>query len=133
MAHKVRQRSKKRISGFTKFGVVILCLVICGTLIYKSHILKEQYNEYSKQITQLKKEKKEAFDKAKELEDYEEYVKTDEFVEEVARDNLGLVYKDEVIFEPDSYPAKSRQKKIFYPATLDLTKYAKIVFYTVQS
>ncbi len=102
MAHKVRRRSKKRISRFTKFGIVVLCLVICGTLIYKSNVLNEQRNEYSKQISQLQKEKEEAINKAKELEDYEKYVKTDEFVEEVARDKLGLVYKDEVIFEPDS-------------------------------
>ena len=102
MAHKVRRRSKKKISRFTKFGIIVLCLVICGTLIYKSCILREQHKEYSKQIAQLKKEKKEALDKAKELEDYEEYIKTDDFVEEVARDKLGLVYKDEVIFEPDS-------------------------------
>ncbi len=40
--------------------------------------------------------------RAKELEEYEEYVKTDEYVEEVAREKLGLVYKDEIIFEPDN-------------------------------
>lgn len=102
MASKIRRRSKKRIGRFTKFGIVIFCLVVCGTLIYKGCILNEQRKEYSKQIAQLKKEKDEAIDKAKELEDYEKYVKTDEFVEEVARDKLGLVYKDEVIFEPDS-------------------------------
>lgn len=62
----------------------------------------DQEKEYEKQITQLKKEKKEADKRAEELKEYEEYVKTDEYIEEVAREKLGLVYKDEIIFEPDS-------------------------------
>ncbi len=34
-----------------------------------------------------------------EIEDYRDYVKTDQYVEEVARDKLGLVYKDEVLLK----------------------------------
>ena len=64
--------------------------------------LMDQEKEYEKQITQLKKEKKETDKRAEELKEYEEYVKTDEYIEEVAREKLGLVYKDEIIFEPDS-------------------------------
>ena len=68
---------------------------------YKKHDLKLQANEYQKQIVQLKAEKKKADDRKEELKDYKEYVNTDEFVEEVAREKLGLVYEDEVIFEAD--------------------------------
>ncbi len=35
------------------------------------------------------------------LKEFERYVDTDEYVEQIARERLGLVYKGEVIFEPD--------------------------------
>ena len=37
----------------------------------------------------------------KEIEEFKDYVKTDEYVEEVAREKFGLVHKGEIIFEPE--------------------------------
>ena len=37
----------------------------------------------------------------KEIEDLEAYVGTDEYVEDVAKDKLGLVYPDEILFEAE--------------------------------
>ena len=45
---------KKRISGYTVFGVLVLCTVLCSTLLYKRATLNAQSREYSKQITELK-------------------------------------------------------------------------------
>ena len=39
--------------------------------------------------------------RSEDLKEFKKYVKTDEYVEEIARDKLGLVYKDEIIFEPE--------------------------------
>ncbi len=85
-----RTSRRKRISRFTVMGILILALVLCGTMAYKYSVLKTQEKEYSRQIAGLKKEKKEAEKRA------------EEYVEEVAREKLGLVYKDEIIFEPDN-------------------------------
>ena len=38
----------------------------------------------------------------KDLEQFKEYVKTDEYAEKIAREKFGLVYKGEIIFEPES-------------------------------
>lgn len=104
MAHRKKRRTsrKKRIGRFTVFGIIILSIVLCGTMAYKYSVLKTQEKEYARQLAGLKKEKKEADKRAEELKEYEKYVKTDEYVEEVAREKLGLVYKDEIIFEPDN-------------------------------
>lgn len=91
---------KKRISGYTVFGVLVLCTVLCSTLLYKRATLNAQSREYSKQITELKKEKAEEEARTEELKEFEKYVDSNEFIEEVARDRLGLVYKNEIIFEP---------------------------------
>ena len=91
---------KKRISKYTVFGVIVLCTVLCGTLLYKKSELNAQSREYSEQIAELKKEKAEADERTEELKKFEKYVDSDEYTEEVARDKLGLIHKDEIIFEP---------------------------------
>lgn len=86
----------------TVFGVIVLTLVICATLTYKQSVLKAQEKEYASQIKELEKQQDELKDEKEDLEKFREYVKTDEYAEEVARDKFGLVYKGEIIFEPES-------------------------------
>lgn len=93
---------KKRISRFTVFGVLVLCTVFCFTFAYKKSELKEQKKLYSQQVSELEKAKEEEDNRTKELEEFEQYVDTDEYIEEVAREKLGLVRKNEIIFEPDN-------------------------------
>lgn len=89
------------MSPFTVFGVLVFCLVLCGTMAYKTASLKAQTAKYSAQITELKKEQKKLEDEKAELKDFESYVKTKEYTEEIAREKLGLVYPNEIIFEPE--------------------------------
>ena len=51
----------------------------------------------------LPKDVETALQKARteELIEYEKYTKTAKYVEEVAKDKLGLVYEDEIIFESE--------------------------------
>ena len=39
--------------------------------------------------------------KAEEIEEYGKYVQTKKYAEEVAKDKLGLVYEDEIIFKAE--------------------------------
>ena len=96
----VRKR-QKRLSRATVFGIVLVTAVLCGTLTYKQNTLKAQGREYASQIEELEKQQKELQKEAEELEEFKEYVKTDEYAQEVARDKFGLVYKGEIIFEPE--------------------------------
>ena len=45
--------------------------------------------------TQLEDEK----NRSQEIKDYEEYTKTQKFIEDMAKSRLGLVYDNEVIFK----------------------------------
>jgi cell division protein DivIC len=53
-------------------------------------------------MEELKEEITEERDRAKELQEMKAYVQTKKYVEEVAREKLGLVYKDEIIFESEN-------------------------------
>ena len=39
--------------------------------------------------------------RAEEIDELEEYVGTDEYVEDVAKEKLGLVYPNEILFEAE--------------------------------
>ncbi len=96
-----RPKRRKKLSPFTVAGVMVLCCVLCGSFTYKTVSLKAESAKYSAQISELKKEKKKLKEEKAEIKDYESYVKTKEYTEEVARDKLGLVYPNEIIFEPN--------------------------------
>ena len=92
---------KKHMNKFTIMGIVLLCAVLCFTILYRKSALEAQCKEYNAQITELKKEKKSVDERTEELKKFEKYIDTDEYVEKIARERLGLVYKGEIIFEPD--------------------------------
>ncbi len=95
------RKRRKRLSRATVFGVILLTAVLCATLIYKQNTLKVKEREYAAQIKELEKQKKECSKEKKEIEEFKDYVKTDEYVEEIAREKFGLVHKGEIIFEPE--------------------------------
>lgn len=97
----MRRRKRKRLKKATIIGVLLVTLSICTTLGYKQSVLKAQGKEYACQLQELKKQKKQLKKDKEDLKEFKKYVKTDEYVEKVARDKLGLVYKDEIIFEPE--------------------------------
>lgn len=76
-------------------------MTLCGVFGYRQNVLKAQGKEYSSQLKELKKQQEKLAEDQKNLEEFREYVKTDEYAEEVAREKFGLVYEDEIIFEPE--------------------------------
>lgn len=49
----------------------------------------------------LAKEKEDLLEEQQEISDYSAYVKTKQYIEEVAREKLGLVYEDEIVFKAE--------------------------------
>ena len=89
-----RTGSKNKISSRIGVITVICCLaLLAGVVMYKARALETQKKELQEQLDDAKQ-------KHKELEEKEEYMKTDEYVEDVARSQLGLVYPDEIVIKP---------------------------------
>ena len=55
---------------------------------------------YSQQEAELRAQISEEQARAEEVKAYEEYVKTDEYIKDVAEEKLGLVDPNEIIFKP---------------------------------
>lgn len=89
------------MSPITILGVIILTVTICGTVFYKQYKLKEQGQEYTEKLQALEQEQKELEKEKKEIEKFSKYIKTDEYVESIAREKFGLVYPGEILFIPE--------------------------------
>ena len=100
MARRVAFR-KKRQNRLGMICVSIVVIMIFVVIMIKSTELKAKQEAYVKkaEALQLQIEAEEA--RTQELIEYEKYTKTAKYVEEVAKDKLGLVYKDEIIFESE--------------------------------
>ena len=85
---------KKHMNKFTIMGIVLLCAVLCFTVLYRKSALEAQCKEYNAQITELKKEKKSVDEQTEELKKFEKYVDTDEYVEKIARSEERRVGKE---------------------------------------
>lgn len=99
----MRER-KRKLNKSNKHNlklITVVVLVLFGVLTYKSIALKQQVAAYEKTMDKYEKDIKDLKQDRKDIEELRDYVETDSYVEEMAREKLGLVYKDEVIFEAD--------------------------------
>ena len=100
-----RQKSRKRSSGFgyhrRSVDVITMILVLLGCVLTVNAVTLQARNKsYKRQEAELKAQINEQKERAGEIKEYQEYVKTDEYIKEVAEEKLGLVDPNEIIFKP---------------------------------
>lgn len=97
----VRRRKQNRwgnrlaIVGIT---IVVFCLGVVVNV--KSTSLKKKELEYQIKEEALVKQVEQEENRAAELEEYRIYVQTKQYIEEVAKQKLGLVKPDEILLKP---------------------------------
>lgn len=84
--------------GVLLTGTVLVLLT--GVLAFGSLSLKAKNDEYKAQEAELKTQIQEEQARSKEVEQFKEYVKTDDYIKDIAEDKLGLVDPNEIIFKP---------------------------------
>ena len=78
--------------------VVVVMLVVVAVNNYNLKKKLAGYREKEQILTeQLEAEKQ----RTEEIEEFKKYTETKKYIEEVAREKLGLVYEDEVIIQTD--------------------------------
>lgn len=100
MARRVAFR-KKRQNKIGMASVALVVLVVLAVLSVKSVELNNRREEYLKTKTEYENKIAEEQERTQKLEEYEKYTKTAKYVEEIAKEKLGLVYEDEIIFKSD--------------------------------
>lgn len=101
MARRVVAFQKKRQNRLGMFCVFMVLAMLMAVLVFKSVELKKSCNEYEQREATLNRQIEEEQKRTEKLEKYEKYTKTDKFVEEFAKEKLGLVYENEILFRSD--------------------------------
>lgn len=93
-----RKRRQNRFSMFLVSLIVVLIMVI---VMVKSVELRHKIESYTAREEQLYAQIAEERQRAIEIEEYGKYTQTKGFVEEVAKDKLGLMYEGEILFKEE--------------------------------
>ena len=77
----------------------MVCIIITA-LAVKCRSLTDKNDAYAHQIATLEEKISEEEGRGERIEAFRKYTRTNAYIEKVAREKLGLVYPDEVIFQP---------------------------------
>jgi len=92
-------RRKNRGTGTGVIVFVVLC--IFGVVAFGRLNLEKKKKELDFKIKSLETQIDEENDRAVDIKKLEAYVQTKKYVEEIAREKLGMVYEDEIIIKED--------------------------------
>ena len=96
-------RRKKRDRWGNRMAIVGITVVVASLAVVvnlKSTSMRKKELEYQIREETLEKQKTEEENRARELEEYRVYVQTKQYIEEIAKQKLGLVNPDEILLKP---------------------------------
>lgn len=102
MARRKVAYRKRRQNRFSMFLVTLVVLMILVVVSVKSMELRKKLDTYTAREQALQEQIDSELDRAEEIEEYGKYTQTKKYVEEVAKDKLGLVYEGEIIFKEEN-------------------------------
>lgn len=94
------KRPAKRQSRIGIAIVIAAMLVVVAYMGIRTLVLKERSDRLALNEALLEQEIEDAEKKRDQLEEKEKYMETSKYVEDEAKDKLGLVYPDEIVIEP---------------------------------
>ena len=102
MARRKTPYRKRHQNRFSMFLVSLVVLMIMVVVAVRSVELQQKIEGYDTQIASLTTQIEAENTMAEEIEEYRKYTQTKAYVEEVAKDKLGLVYEGEILFKEDN-------------------------------
>ncbi len=100
MARKAAYR-KERQNRLAMLLVTTVVLMMMLVVTFKSVELRQKRHIYMEREEALIQEIEAEKERTVEIEEYGKYTQTKKFVEEVAKEKLGLVYEGEIIFKDE--------------------------------
>lgn len=92
-----RALKRRKYLEFRLVTLTVLCLLIVASF---GKMKLQQKNEiYRQKEEQLMAQIEEEEQRTEEIEELKKYVQTKKYVEDVAKERLGLVYEDEILFK----------------------------------
>ena len=99
MAQKRNYSRKKKQNKLAVILVTMVVLIMMIVVMANNRSLKQKLEIYQEREEILSEQIEAEKERAKEIEEFEKYTKTKKYIEDVAREKLGLVYEDEIIIQ----------------------------------
>ena len=92
------ERRKKRLEAKLIIFALLTLIVVAA---YGNIRLRAKRVDYDKREQELMAQIEEEEKRTQEIEELKKYMETKMFVEEIAKERLGLVYEDEILFKAE--------------------------------
>ena len=94
-----RRSKKKREKGL--IWVFVVVALLAAFLLYQTAVLKKRQAAYAAREQDLEEQIAAESRRAEELEEYDIFTRTLKYIEQIAREKLGLGYPGEIVVEPE--------------------------------
>lgn len=94
--HEKVEKQRKNIAGMVTISAVVACMIV--SLLLQRKEINDSIKSYSARYEMLQDSIEEEKEHVKEIEKLKEYMQTDEYIANVAREKLGMVKENEIIF-----------------------------------
>lgn len=94
-----RRRSRLQKHKASVLGICGVILLLVAVVSVSSMSLRAKNESYIEQEAELEAQIQEEQERTEEIEQMEDYVGTNEYIEQTARDKLGLIYENEILFK----------------------------------
>ena len=94
--YRKRKKKENRMGKLCVSGIVFMFLIVMSIQIVK--LYKEDQTYIAKE-KELNEQREDATEEQQQLADYEQYTQSQQYIEEVAKSKLGLVYNNEIVFK----------------------------------
>ena len=99
MAKRRRKIRRRKKTSTGRIYVAVIMLFMIGVMTFQIINLYKKNQEYKEKEESLQAQVDEAKEKQQELEEYEEYVGSDDYIEDEASKKLGLTHDNWIIFK----------------------------------
>lgn len=96
-----RKRQDKWGNRMAMLGITFVVLSLAAVVTVKGVSLRDKDLEYRIREENLSAQYEKELSRSKELSEYRVYVQTKQYIEEVAKEKLGLVNPDEILLKPE--------------------------------
>ena len=99
-ARKDRSRHNKAVNRMTLLGITLVVASLAAAINLRGTSLKAKDLEYQVKEANLIRQVEEEQDRSEELEERRVFVQTKQYIEQLAKEKLGLVNPDEILLKP---------------------------------
>ncbi len=80
-------------------GIIVVVSLLLVILLFHGRSLQDKVKENEMRLSQLQEEYEKEQARTKEIEDLQEYMQSDEYIEQYAKEKIGLLKENEILFK----------------------------------